>query len=281
MCPISVPFELGLTPFKPQLTINVCMRPQIEILRPQIFGGNAMNPIRDLGESAQGLALRGFAKLIAVIIILSVAVFGDVMYVIEMQKVFQGQGLLIVFCYLGAMTSVMAIGYLLLGKSSVFSPGGQMLASWIAFGVELVVIALNVMIVFTHDKIGFLGMWAYLSPATPVMHMLLVAVVYFLDPHHKMEQLKKELKNKEDRAEIEYQHQLGMARVAVKAKQLQFVVREMEAAVNSPESQQRIAQHATSVNDMLLTEMSGSNRPKEDDNDDDGDYYNTRRFGRK
>ena len=239
-----------------------------------------MNPIRDLGESAQGLALRGFAKLIAVIIILSVAIFGDVMYVIEMQKVFQGQGLLIVFCYLGAMTSVMAIGYLLLGKSSVFSPGGQMLASWIAFGVELVVIALNVMIVFTHDKTGLLGMWAMLAPATPVVHMLLVAVVYFLDPHHKMEQLKKELKNKQDRAEMEYQHQLGMARVAVKTKQLQFVVRELESAVNSPESQQRIAQHATSVNDMLLTEMSGSNRPKEADNDDD-DYFNSRRFGRK
>lgn len=240
-----------------------------------------MRSIRDLGENAQGLALRGFAKLIAVIIILSVAVFGDVMYVIEMQKVFQGQGLLIVFCYLGAMTSVMAIGYLLLGKSSVFSPGGQMLASWIAFGVELAVIALNVMIVFTHDKTGFLGMWAYLSPATPVVHMLLVAVVYFLDPHHKIDQLKKELRDKEDRAEIEYQHQLGMARVAVRTKQLQFVVREMEAAVNSPESQSRIAQHATSVNDMLLTEMSGSNRPKDDDNDDDGDYYNSRRFGRK
>jgi hypothetical protein len=94
-----------------------------------------------------------------------------------------------------------------------------------------------------------------------------------------MEQLKKELKNKEDRAEMEYQHQLGMARVAVKTKQLQFVVREMEAAVNSPESQQRIAQHATSVNDMLLTEMSGRNQSK--GGDDGEDYYNDRGFGRR
>ena len=135
-----------------------------------------------------------------------------------------------------------------------------MLASWIALGIEMAVIALNVLLVFTHDKTGFLGMWAFISPATPVVHMLLVTIVYFLDPHHKLEQLKKELRDKEERAELEYKHALGMAKVAIKTKQLQFVVRELDTAVNSPESQERIAQHASDVNDMLLTEMSGGNR---------------------
>jgi len=219
--------------------------------------------MRDLTENANGIALRGFAKLIAIIVIMSVAIFGDVMYVIEMQKVFQGNGMLIIFCYLGAMTSVMAVGYLLIGKSSVFSPGGQMLASWIALGIEMAVNALNVLLVFTHDKSGFLGMWAFISPATPVVHMLLVTVVYFLDPHHKLEQLKKELRDKEERAELEYKHQLGMAKVAIKTKQLAFVVRELENAVNSEESQARIADHAASVNSTLLTEMSGNQQISE------------------
>lgn len=219
--------------------------------------------MRDLTENANGIALRGFAKLIAIIVIMSVAIFGDVMYVIEMQKVFANNGMLIIFCYLGAMTSVMAVGYLLIGKSSVFSPGGQMLASWIALGIEMAVIALNVLLVFTHDKTGFLGMWAFISPATPVVHMLLVTVVYFLDPHHKLEQLKKELRDKEERAELEYKHQLGMAKVTIKTKQLAFVVRELENAVNSEESQARIADHAASVNSTLLTEMSGNQQISE------------------
>jgi hypothetical protein len=232
--------------------------------------------MKDLAESANGIALRGFAKLLAVIIILSVSIFGDVMYVIEMQKIFQGNGMLIIFCYLGAFTSVLAVGYLLIGKSSVFSPGGQMLASWIALGVEMAVIALNVLLVFTHGKTGFLGMWAFISPATPVVHMLLVTLVYFLDPHHKIEQLKKELKDKEERAHVEYQHALGMAKVAIKSKQLAFVVREMDTAVNSPESQERIADHAASVNDMLLTEMSG-NREQISERSSQSGYFGGRR----
>src|SRR3989440_7655862 len=107
-----------------------------------------------LEESANKKALRSFAKFLAVFIIMSVAIFGDTMYFLQMQKIFNGNGLLQIFCLVGAFTSVMAIGYLLLGKSAVFEPGGQMLMSWIAFAVELIVIALNIMVVFNHDKTG-------------------------------------------------------------------------------------------------------------------------------
>lgn len=225
-------------------------------------------------ESANGMAVRGFAKILAVIIILSVALLGDVMYIVEMTKVFAGNGILLVFCYFGAFTSFMAIGYLLLGKSAVFAPGPQMLAAWIVFAAELAIIALNIMLTFSPDHTGFMGMWAYISPATPVMHMLGIAMVFFLDPELKEKHRDMELASKIRQAERSHDIAIAHARLAVKAKHLDYTVRELEAAINSPESQQRIAEHATNMNDGLLTEMSGRSLPSERTSSDG--YYGRR-----
>jgi hypothetical protein len=231
-----------------------------------------------LEETATRGAAKTFAKILAVIIVLSVAAFGDIMYIAEMQKVFVKDPSLLLFCYLGAFTSFMAIGYLLLGKSMVFSPGGQMLAAWIVFAAELLIIALNIMLVFSKNPTGFMAVWSYISPATPVFHMLGVAMIYFLDPEHLEKQRDKELASKMRQLEREHTYAMAEARMKVKQKHLGYTVRELETAVNSDSSQQRISQHAHSMNDDLLTEMSGRTMPKEDK--DDG-RYNDGYYGRR
>jgi hypothetical protein len=76
-----------------------------------------------------------------------------------------------------------------------------------------------------------------------------------------------------------HQFALVEARMAIKEKQLDYTVREMDTAVNSPETLARISQHAHSMNDDLLTEMSGKSvAPKDDTNDG---YYGDRGFGRR
>lgn len=137
--------------------------------------------MKTLEEGANRTAARSFAKILAVLIVLSVAAFGDVMYIAQMQKVFTKDPSLLMFCYLGAFTSFAAVGYLLLGKSVVFAPGAQMFAAWIVFAAELLIIALNIILVFDQTHTGFLALWAFLSPATPVFHMVGVAMIYFLD----------------------------------------------------------------------------------------------------
>jgi len=234
-------------------------------------------------DSANRNAAKGLAKIMAVCIILSVAAFGDVMYIQQMQKVLTNDSALMMFCYIGAFTSFAAIAYLLLGKSVVFSPGGQMIAAWAVFGMELLIIALNIILVFDKDHSGFLGMWAFVSPATPVLHMLGVAIIYFLDPEHLEKQRDKELQSKLRQLERSHQYATAEARMTVRQKQLEHTIREMDTAVNSPETIQRITQHAQSMNDDLLTEMSGRtvpSVPKEDDiynsrNSRDG-YYGRR-----
>jgi len=231
-----------------------------------------------LDDTANKVAAKGFAKILAVFIILAVAIFGDVMYCIQMQKIFAGNNLLMVFAYIGAFTSVLSVGYLLLGKSAVFEPGGQMLASWIAFAIELVIIALNILVVFNHDKTGPMAVWAMISPATPVVHMLLIGLVYFMDPELKEAHRDKELQSKIRAAQRKQRMATEMAKLLVQEKHLEFTVRELETAINSPESQNRISQHAHSMNDTLLTEMSGRTLPKEDK---DSDRYNDGYYGRR
>ena len=230
-------------------------------------------------ESASLKATKGFAKILAVIIVLSVAAFGDIMYIVEMQKVFTNDPSLLLFCYLGAFTSFMAIGYLLLGKSAVFAPGPQMLAAWIVFAAELIIIALNIMLVFSKTHTGFMGAWSYISPATPVFHMLGVAMIFFLDPEMKEKHRDMELQSKLRQADRDYDHAVALARVEVKRKHLKFTMKELGTAINSPESQNRISQHAHSMNDGLLTEMSGRAMPKQDDREDNS--YNDRYYGRR
>jgi hypothetical protein len=229
-------------------------------------------------DTATGKATRGFAKVLAVFIILAVAIFGAVMYCIQMQKIFAGNNLLMVFAYIGAFTSVLSVGYLLLGKSAVFEPGGQMLASWIAFAVEMLIIALNILIVFEPSHTGPMAAWAMISPATPVVHMLLIGLVYFMDPELKEKHRDKELQSKVRQADREYEHTVALARVAVKRKHLEYTVRELETAINSEASQRKISEHAHGMNDMLLTEMSGRSVPK-DDRDDSSS--NDRYYGRR
>jgi hypothetical protein len=202
-------------------------------------------------------AARGFAKIMAVLIVLAVAAFGDVMYIIEMQKIFSGQGILLVFCYLGAFTSFAAIGYLLLGKSVVFRPGGQMLGAWIVFGVELLIIGLNILLVFNPDHSGLMGVWAFVSPATPVLHMLGVALLYFLDPelrdkHHAME-----IQEKMDKSVREADFEIFDAGIQLRRKQTEHLAKALEKAVNSPESLAAINNYATGYNLHLLSEMTG------------------------
>lgn len=229
-------------------------------------------------ESAQLKAAKGFAKILAVIIVLTVSLFGDVMYIKEMQQVFINDPSLLLFCYLGAIVGFLAVGYLLLGKTVTFAPGAQMLAAWIVFGAELLIISLNIMLVFSKTHTGFMGAWAFLSPATPVFHLLGVSMLLFLDPEMKEKHKDKELQSRMRQLDREHQFDLAEARMSIKKKHLEYTVRELEGAVNSEESQQRISQHATGMNDALLTEMSGRTMPKEDKGDG---YYGDRGFGRR
>lgn len=207
-------------------------------------------------DGAMLKAAKALGKIIAIAIILIVAAFGDVMYIVAMQGKFP-DGPLLVMCYLGAFTSFLAVGYLLLGKSVAFRPGGQLLGAWIVFVAELLIIALNILLVFDSSSTGLMAAWAFISPASPVLHMLGVALLYYMDPdlHEKHKDM--ELQAKLNDAEREYVHSLENAKLDLKRKQLEYTVSELQEAVNSPESRAFIRAEAIRMNALLLSELSG------------------------
>lgn len=233
--------------------------------------------------SAGEQALKGLVRVIAVIVVLSVVGFSDVMYLIDMQKIFPG-GIFLVVCYIGAFAGFLATIFLLIGKVSVFAPGAQMLISWIAFGAELLIASLNIILAFASaapgQQVGLLAAWSYIAPATPVIHMFFVAIIYFADPSIKEKHKDMEMEQKIRDAQRKVNLAQQLAKIRVTEKHLEFTVVELENAITSERSLARIGKHAHSMNDKLLTELTG--KTVESDNDDDPyNSRNDRGYGRR
>jgi hypothetical protein len=208
-------------------------------------------------DGANLKAAKGLTKVIAVVVILVVAAFGDVMYIQEMSSKFPAGGPLLVMCYIGAFTSFLAVMYLLMGKSMAFRPGAQMIGAWVVFVAELLIIALNILMVFTSHADGMMVAWAYVSPATPVMHMLGVALLHFLDPDLALKHHAMEMHERMQKSEREVEELTHRARIDLRKKQVEHVSKSLEEAVNSPASLAYIQQFGYKINMELLTELTG------------------------
>ena len=219
-----------------------------------------MNDILDIEgqDTAMRKATKGFSKLVAVLVILIVAGFGDVMYLVLMSGKFPS-GPLLIMCYLGAFTSFAAMGYLLMGKTIAFAPGKQMLAAWIVFAVELAMIALNLMLVFEQgSKLSdFMLAWSMIAPATPVINMIGVALIFFLDEDMAEEHRDREMVSDVKQSNRKYKKMLHKTRIAVQTKQLQYTSTALMQAVESQPSQVFIQQFGQALNAKLLGDLTG------------------------
>lgn len=216
-----------------------------------------MNTDFELEESASERGMKWLGRVLAVIIILVVSALGDVMYITLMTNKFPA-GLLLIICYAGALTGFLCVVYMLIGKSVLFTPGPQMVVAWLVFSLELLMTALNLILVFQGDGTGgFLEVWGQLAPATPVINMAGVAVLFFLDESQKMKHEDVEMEWDMKRANRRHIKAMARARLKLQTKQLSFLVTELDRAVCSPESLSAIQQTAIDLNTALLGQLSG------------------------
>lgn len=209
-------------------------------------------------ESKTKKAGKGLNKIIAVLIILAVAAFGDVMYIVLMSNKFPA-GLLLGMCYIGAFTSFGAIGYLLLGKTLSFTPGKQMLASWIVFVGELTIIALNIILVFElgSSLSNIMQVWFQVSPATPVFHMIGVALVFFLDEDLEEKHKDLEMRSQVKKANRAYKLMLHKTAMRVKVKQLKFMETALLEATQGADVHSFLGHYGHAMNANLLEDLTG------------------------
>src|SRR5579883_3390960 len=195
-----------------------------------------LNEDFELEESATERGMKWLGRVLAIIIVLVVSAFGDVMYITLMSSKFPA-GLLLVICYVGAFTSLLAVIYMLVGKSVLFTPGPQMVVAWFVFALELLLIALNIILVFhSGSDGGFLEVWDQIAPATPVVNMAGVAILFFMDETQKMKHEDVELSWDMKRANRRHFKAMAKARLKLQTKQLNFLVTELDRAVAAPES---------------------------------------------
>jgi hypothetical protein len=210
-------------------------------------------------ESASSRGIKWFGKALAIGIILIVAAYGDVMYLQLMSSIFPNGGPLLVIAYLGAFTSFLSMVYMLIGKNVLFAPGKQMVLAWLVFLVELAMIALNILLIYQgpQNLSGFLGVWSVIAPTTPVLNMVGVALLYFLDEDQLERHEEKEFLSQQRRAQRHLQQALQRARLDVQYRQIAYMQERLADAVDDESSQRIIAQAANDMNTRLLSGLSG------------------------
>lgn len=210
-------------------------------------------------ESRETQGMKWLGRVIAIVIILAVALFGDVMYIVLMTSHFP-TGPLLVLCYMGAITSFLGTIYLLIGKTSLFTPGRQSVFSWLVLFAELVIISLNIILVFHgQGNSQFLQAWDWIAPATPVANMFFVAILFFLDEEQHEKHANMELQLQQNKMDRQYKASVYRAKIDLQGKQLQYLSSELQKAVNSPESLSFIQQTALDMNAALLSNFAGRN----------------------
>ncbi len=175
------------------------------------------------------------------LIVLGVALLGDMMYIQLMHGVFPS-GILFVFCIVGAFASFLSMCYLLIGKHVFFHPGIQMNFAWGLVAVDIVITALNIIDVFYGGKLGgWLNMWTYLAPCTPLIIMACVLAVHFSSPAH--EGRHKEMAYADELADLERDFRLQRKRVDYRLKEQALGIIEQMAThdMHTPEEMARLA----------------------------------------
>ncbi len=209
-------------------------------------------------ENAGSKGAKWLGKIIAIVCILIVAAFGDVMYIILMQAHFPA-GPIMMFCYLGAFTSFLATVYLLIGKSVLFTPGKQMAFSWLVLGIELVLIAMNIVLVSSGAQASeFTTAWAnWVAPITPVINMVGIVILLFLDEEQLEKHADMELRSFEMKIERDYKKAMLSAGMKLRYKQMNYLTAELERATDNPGTLAILRDHAAEMSNGLLTNLTG------------------------
>lgn len=203
-------------------------------------------------------AAKWLGNLIVVIVALAVSGLGDVMYLQLMNSKFP-TGLLLIFCYVGAFSSFLGMVYLLVGKMSFFAPGKQTWAAWLMLGVEMIVAGLNISLVFfgPQHATGLLAVWYNLSPATPLIIMAFILLVFFIDPAFAEKHLQQEMELEKRKMDMAYEIASHQAHHQVRTGYLAQISTRLEQELASPHVQAQIKQHAAMMVARVLSDATG------------------------
>ena len=132
----------------------------------------------------------------SVIVYIAVIVYAEVMFLGIIHVAFP-EGLLRYFATAGAISTGVASIVLLLSIHYWLSPGFQFVTGVVYWGVAVTVMILNTMLAFqlANGQVDMMRWWLLFSPATPILNIIFIGVLFLQDSSHKMRHLQKEFAN--------------------------------------------------------------------------------------
>jgi ribosomal protein L37AE/L43A len=217
-----------------------------------------MSRLGRLKESAARRGARGLLKVGIYIIIALVSFYGDGVFVWMNIGHYSGQYAVVfqIFLILGAFCTSASIMALLAGKASWFTPGTQMLIAYIFTGVEVAVNLLNIIVALNPD-LGIVEYWRIFSPATPFVALIGWVIILQVDKEQRERHAQLEMQEEVNNSEREYQIMVHEANMDLKFGYLDQTKQRLQAALNSPQAQAIVEQHAQNLTAQVLNEITG------------------------
>jgi hypothetical protein len=227
---------------------------------------------------------------LAFVIVGLVAIYGDVMFISLMWSAFP-DGFLKVLGIAGAIVTSMSIIGLMIGKTTWFRPGGQLNWAWFFTAIEWVVSLMNAIVatfIAWQVPLGYLDYWRYIVPGTPFVAAIgWTLLIYFSQDRQQLHK-RMEMDDRMQAAELEYELGLKEAALEAKMQALEIQKNYLLQALQSTDSQRRLQQGASQLNESILSKLTGIHIPLtsiDADNEDhsfpttNGNIKNVRRPG--
>jgi len=192
-------------------------------------------------------------------VVLSVVGFCEVLYVKMMLTAFP-DGIIQLVAISGACATGASAILLLAGKLHWFSRGKQSYAAWAFVGVEVFILALNVILaVQLHNGhvTDWMQWWEGFYPAAPIVAFVGWGLILYLDKDNIMRSIRRDQKERQEKSELEYQALVHQTKMKVQHQSLQIIADKLEAKIATDAHMAALDKVADAISNVILGEISG------------------------
>ncbi len=212
--------------------------------------------------------LRKLAQSIGVITILAVAGYCDIIFMQIVWSLFP-DGLLKDVAMIGALANFSAVLVLLIGKSKWFRPGLQLTFSWVFSAIELAVMIANVVLSFElhSNKVDqFMQLWYTLCPASPVISMLGIFLLFYLDRDTEETHELMQMEDTKRKLNREYEIAEFQAEVEIKHAYLDQTRKAVKDYLGSAKHQSDVTKYGEELSQKVLSQVTGQRMGQQNNN---------------
>ncbi len=203
--------------------------------------------------------IKFLAQWLGYVTVLGVAAYCDLVFLNIVSVIFP-VGFLKIMAAMGAIANFLAVLVLMIGKATWFRPGKQLVFSWILSLAEIAVMVLNVIMAFSlHNGSidGWLKVWYDICPASPVVSMVGIFMLFQLDQSTEDAHLEMEFDDKRKRMELQYKLAVFKAEMDVKHEYLNETESSVKNYLSSSEHKGHIAAYGKKLSIRVLTDVTG------------------------